>query len=262
MSTIERLVPKWKTILTPPLSAAENMAVDLGLMERARKTGEGVFRVYSWKRPSLSLGRNQTAMGRYNLEMIGDLSLDVVRRPTGGRAILHWREITYSVTAPSNGEVGLKQAYKEINRILLSALANLGVPVEVAIPTERAQRPSSMPCFAAPGEGEMIVDGRKLVGSAQWRDEGALLQHGSILIEDDQSRLSEIMVEKVTIPEVGTLASLMDTPPTVQDLSSAVEQILEEDQPGDVSPLEVDEALEWGADHISHFSSPEWTWRR
>src|SRR3954466_12069034 len=91
---------RWRLLVTPPASGPENMALDEALMARAIETGEWVLRVYSWATPTLSLGRNQTARGRYDLGRIRERGLGVVRRPTGGRAILHDREITYSVTAP------------------------------------------------------------------------------------------------------------------------------------------------------------------
>src|SRR6185503_12044219 len=117
----------WRLIVTPPAGGAENMALDEALMERARETNEWVLRVYSWSTPTISLGRNQSARGRYDLERIGQLGFGVVRRPTGGRAILHHREITYSVTAPAEEAGDLRQSYDRINQLLLHALNSLGV---------------------------------------------------------------------------------------------------------------------------------------
>src|SRR4051812_21636868 len=94
---------RWRFLVTPPRSGAENMARDIALQERASRTGEAVFSIYSWSTPTLSFGRNQPAIGLYDLDKIQALGIDVVRRPTGGRAILHHREITYSVTAPIDG---------------------------------------------------------------------------------------------------------------------------------------------------------------
>ena len=116
----------------------------------------------------------------------------MVRRPTGGRALLHHREITYSVTAPVSTRDSLRESYARINRLLVDGLTRLGVAVEVATPRERALPPSAAPCFERPAAGELVVNGRKLVGSAQWRDEGAMLQHGSILVEDDQPLVSAL----------------------------------------------------------------------
>src|SRR5687768_14706976 len=92
---------RWRVLLTPPLPGADNMALDEALLERARDSGEAVARVYTWSRPTLSLGRNQTAAGRYDLALAAALGIDVVRRPTGGRAVLHHRELTYAVAAPT-----------------------------------------------------------------------------------------------------------------------------------------------------------------
>src|ERR1700704_6821622 len=86
----------WRLVVTPPDGGAQNMALDEALMDRARTTGEWVLRVYAWSTATISLGRNQTAHGRYDLEQIRRRGLAVVRRPTGGRAILHDHEITYS----------------------------------------------------------------------------------------------------------------------------------------------------------------------
>jgi len=146
------------------------MALDEALMDRARETGEWVLRVYSWSTPTISLGRNQTARGRYDLERIHDLGFDVVRRPTGGRAILHHREITYSVTAPCDEAGDLRQSYDRINRLLLHALQSVGVDASVFSPTARAMSPGMSPCFDEPSAGELTVAGRKLAGSAQVRD--------------------------------------------------------------------------------------------
>src|SRR5215212_9280858 len=117
----------WRLLVTPPASGADNMALDEALMERARETGEWVLRVYSWASPTISLGRNQTARGRYDLAAIHSRRLGVVRRPTGGRAILHHREITYSVTAPVADAGDLRASYERINRLLVAGLDSLVV---------------------------------------------------------------------------------------------------------------------------------------
>src|SRR5712671_4007820 len=184
-----RSYARWRLLITPPRTGAENMARDTALQARAARTGETVFSIYSWCRPTLSFGRNQPASGRYDLDKIRAAGIDLVRRPTGGRAILHDREVTYSVTAPLVDAAPLRETYSRINRILQIGLSRLGVLVETAATSERALPPSVRPCFETPGEGELVARGAKLVGSAQWRDDSALLQHGSILVDDDQSSL-------------------------------------------------------------------------
>src|SRR5205814_2393375 len=124
------------------------------------------------------------------------VGLDVVRRPTGGRAILHDREITYSVTAPVRDAGDLRESYERINRLLLSALHSIGVSASVAVAATRSVAPGMAPCFDEPTPGELTLAGRKLAGSAQWRSEDALLQHGSILIADDQSLLATLTLDR------------------------------------------------------------------
>src|SRR5690348_11429556 len=141
---------RWRFLLARPRSGAENMARDVALQARAARTGETVFSVYSWLRPTLSFGRNQTATGLYDLAKIRAAELDVVRRPTGGRAILHHREVTYSVTAPAGEATALGESYTTINRLLLDALGRLGVRATIAAPTRRSAPPSMSPCFNEP----------------------------------------------------------------------------------------------------------------
>src|SRR5438046_2064650 len=123
---------RWRLLVTPPGRGAENMALDEALMDRARSENEWIVRLYSWVSPTVSLGRNQAARGCYDLERIQALRLDVVRRPTGGRAILHDREITYSVTAPVLDAGELLDSYARINELLMRALRSIGVEADVA----------------------------------------------------------------------------------------------------------------------------------
>src|SRR6266480_4762066 len=109
----------WRLLIAAPRSGAENMARDSALQARAARTGETVFSIYSWTRPTLSFGRHQPASGLYDIGKIRSANVDVVRRPTGVRAILHDREVTYSVTAPLQDAAPLRQTYSRINSILL-----------------------------------------------------------------------------------------------------------------------------------------------
>ncbi len=241
------------------------MAVDVALMQRARESGEAVFRIYSWAEPTLSLGRNQTAEGKYDLDRIREQGVQVVRRPTGGRAILHWREITYSVTAPAMEAVGLRQSYELINRVLLDGLGRLGVQVNVAEPTVRAERPSAAPCFAEPSAGEMVTDGRKLVGSAQWREDGALLQHGSILVDDDQSGLlsSLMVVTPPPVPRPATLRGVLGWEPTALQVAERMFEAVRGLEDPEADWLDAQEVVCAGTGaYLDHFLDRQWTWRR
>ncbi len=243
------------------------MARDMALQARAAETSETVFSVYSWTRPTLSFGRHQPAIGLYDLERIRSAALDVVRRPTGGRAILHNREVTYSVTAPIDDAETLREAYSRINRILLDGLARLGVVAGIAAPAERAPTPSIRPCFETPGEGELVADGGKLVGSAQWREGGALLQHGSILVEDDQSSLNsfaaDVMDESFSpTGQPATLAALLGRAPDSREVASAMFDAVRSLEDPNAIELGEDEIRADALSHLPRFLDEKWTWRR
>ena len=255
---------RWRLLVTPAADGATNMALDEALMERATATGQWVMRVYSWKTPTISLGRNQSARGRYNLDRIAELGFGVVRRPTGGRAILHHREITYSVTAPSETAGDLRQSYERINLLLLETLRSLGVHASVAGPTTRTPSPGMSPCFDEPAAGELTVGGRKLAGSAQWRADGGLLQHGSILIEDDQSLLSTLAIGGgSTVPTPATLAEALGHAPSVDDIALALGAAIEVVEGVRPTTLTVDDAIRARVSAlVVRYLDPAWTWRR
>src|SRR6185312_6462234 len=94
------LTTMWRLLRSPASAGADNMAMDEALMAHAARTGQWVLRVYAWSSPTLSFGRNQRALGAYDRARLAERGIDVVRRPTGGRAILHDREVTYSVVGP------------------------------------------------------------------------------------------------------------------------------------------------------------------
>ena len=181
----------WRVLDTGAHDGAWNMAADVALMERARRTGETVFRAYAWSHPTLSFGRHEAARARFSAARIAAAGLDTVRRPTGGRALLHDHEVTYSVTAPIDASESLGDSVRRINDLLRGALRRLGVDaVEADAP--RTLRPEGAACFAVPAPGELTLNSRKIAGSAQVRHDGALLQHGSILLDDDQGRIASL----------------------------------------------------------------------
>jgi lipoate-protein ligase A len=234
-------------------------------MERARSTGECVFAVYGWERPTLSFGRNQEARDRYDPTAMKRHGIDLVRRPTGGRALLHAREVTYSVTAPVDAAESLVEAYHRFNRILLAGLDRLGVHASEAAGEGRTPPPTTMPCFAAPTSGELVTGGSKLVGSAQVRENGALLQHGSILVEDDQNLISRLLVDPDSVapaPRAATLASALGRIPEVSEVASALFASLRELEDEHARDLEVAEADSFAVEHLERYRSEWWTWRR
>lgn len=241
------------------------MARDSALIARAAATGESVFSIYSWERPTLSFGRNQRALGQYRRERIGDRHLDVVRRPTGGRAILHHREITYSVTAPLRESESLRDAYERVNLILLAGLSRIGIDASIAR-GGKAIEPGASPCFQIPSDGEVMADGRKLVGSAQWRGESAFLQHGSILIDDDQITLASLGAEESeagTLPAApATLRALIGRAPESAELAAAMFDAVGELEQVTGTPLDENEIRSAALDMLPGFLDDNWTWRR
>ena len=240
------------------------MARDVALQTRAARTGETVFSIYSWSKPTLSLGRNQPAVGLYDLEKIRAEEIDIVRRPTGGRAILHDREVTYSVTAPIDS-AGLHETYARINQILQHGLSALGVLVEAAASSERSEVPSVRPCFETPSKGELVADGAKLVGSAQWREDGALLQHGSILVDDDQSSLLDLSLapassERWSPP--ASLHSLLGRAPDAAEVAAVMREAVRSLEDEGVTELDEDEVRAATLERVPQFLDEGWTWRR
>ena len=254
----------WRLLLTPASGGAENMALDEALMSRARETREWTLRVYSWSRPTISFGRNEAARRHYDPERIRARDLAVVRRPTGGRAILHDREITYSVTAPAADAGDLRASYERINRLLVAGLSRLGVDARVADRDTRGATPGPAPCFNEPWAGELTLGGRKLAGSAQWRSAGAMLQHGSILVEDDQSVLTEFWLEpRSRIPAPATLAEALGRAPAAEDFYEALASAVRELEDSCAEPLLADDRLRaQAASLVVHYADEAWTWYR
>jgi lipoate-protein ligase A len=241
------------------------MARDAALMERARETGETVFSVYTWSRPTLSLGRNQTARDRYDLDETARRGIDIVRRPTGGRALLHWHEVTYSVTAPVSDRDGLTESYDQINNILLYGLLELGVDAAQATITSRTPAPGDLPCFAEPAAGELVSKGAKLVGSAQVRENGALLQHGSILIRDDQPVIPLLLREKAPdndTPRAATLNEALGRDPACEEVADVLFDAVRALEDKGAAVMEECELADLTAKHLPHFENPLWTWRK
>lgn len=172
---------------------ARNMAVDEAMLELAAG-GSTLLRFYGWEPWCLSLGRHQEAPGRLLGRSPDDLrpGVDAVRRPTGGRSVFHGPEITYALACPARAWGGPRAVLQTVHRALAEGLRAVGVPLDTVRTGDAeaslaaASRLSAASCFRDPAPGELTARGRKLVGSAQCRRRGGVLQHGSILLEDKQ----------------------------------------------------------------------------
>lgn len=176
------------------------MAVDESVLEHIHR-GESLptLRLYSWNPPCLSLGHAQS-FADVDIERVHAHGWEVVRRVTGGRAILHTDELTYSVTGSAEEPVlagGVLESYNRLAQALLFAIRELGLPVEMK---EHALEPATLNlnpvCFEVPSTYEITVQGKKLIGSAQARKKEGVLQHGSLPLTGDLTRICDALIFK------------------------------------------------------------------
>ncbi len=241
-----------------------NMAIDQTLLDSAEQRGESWLRLYQWQPSCLSFGRHEPALRRYDADRIRGLGLDTVRRPTGGRAVWHCRELTYAVATPVQRLGSLQAAYLEIHRVLAAALEELGTAASLAAPASSAALDAGA-CFARAAGGEVMVAGRKVVGSAQLRRGGALLQHGSIMLEDDQAMVARLTLgggEDHSAPAT-PLALLLGRRLRASEVVEAVARAAALRWLGAWSRIADSAAiLKAAAVHFAQFQSPAWTWAR
>ena len=216
----------WQLLVEPRgRPGADNMAVDEALLLEADRTGAAFLRLYRWDPPCLSLGRNEPAIEHGGIA--------TVRRPTGGRAVWHEHEVTYAVAAPIAAFGRLRDAYRAIHERLAAALRALGVEATLA-----TDRPSARPlvrhgaCFASSVGGEVLVAGRKVIGSAQVRRGSAFLQHGSILLDGSQDIVSEVSRQPSAVSGETTLCEALGRSVTFEEVSAAIVRAW-----GDLAPL-------------------------
>ncbi len=181
---------QWRLIVDAPGDGARNMSVDEALLSALQQGLAPItLRFYRWQPPTVSLGYFQDAR-EVNLKAIERLGLGLVRRPTGGRAILHDDELTYSIVLPADAIPGgrsVGRSYLRISRALLAGLEILGI--KAGIGSDQPSRSLISPgCFALSTRADIAVEGRKVIGSAQVRRSGFILQHGAIVISIDADK--------------------------------------------------------------------------
>ncbi|NLX60375.1 MAG: lipoate--protein ligase family protein [Phycisphaerae bacterium] len=235
----------WRLIVDRPSPGDWNMAVDQVLLEQAARGGRPALRLYAWDRPTLSLGYFQS------LDEIPPDARDrwpVVRRATGGGAILHDQELTYSLAAPADLLDG-PMLYDLANRAIVAAVADLGGTVEVRGEQrgERAQRGPFF-CFARAGSTDIIARSLKLAGSAQRRADGGVLQHGSIMLDDNRQEatlgLAQLLGRPVTFDELAR--------PLAERFAATLDVVFER------SELSDEERRDAERIRRERFADPEW----
>lgn len=265
----------WRIIHTPPAHGSWNMAVDEAILEAAtRGDVPPTLRLFAWQPACLSLGYAQTVadVDRTRLTQRG---WDLVRRPTGGKAILHTDELTYSVSGPQTeprlaGSV--LESYRRLSVALLKALHLLGIPAQSQAETlHRENEPKGPVCFEAPSNYEITVGGKKLIGSAQSRRRDGVLQHGTLPLYGDLTRIITVLnfpdeagraaalerlAARATTAEI-VLGYPLAWKTAAQAFVPAFEETLDISlTPADLTPAEQNRAAELELEKYSH---PSWT---
>ncbi len=238
---------EWYFINSGPCTPSFNMALDEALLDWHSK-GElpPIIRFYEWNPATLSIGYFQQALRDINIEEVKRQQLGFVRRPTGGRAVLHDKELTYSIIVTEsypNMPQTVTEAYRVLSEGLLLGFQNLGLDAYFSVPDTEEKRadlkqPKSAVCFDAPSWYELVVEGKKVAGSAQTRQKGVILQHGAILLELDEEKLlsvfnfsSEAVKEKMRkkLPEKAVAINrLSSTPFTIDQCVKAFKKGFEQ----------------------------------
>lgn len=187
-----------------------NMEYDKHLLEYSieKNLKEPIFRLYGWSPACISLGRNQSDE-HINKDFCNKNNIDIVRRLTGGRALLHDNELTYSFVCPieflKNGETVI-QSYKEISGALALGLKKLGLNAE--FPIEKKAHTNFEYCMSLATGADLSIDNKKIIGSAQFRKQGYILQHGSIMFDYDEQKLENIFGEKPLTEKITTINNI------------------------------------------------------
>lgn len=252
------------------------MAVDESILEHIyRGASKPTLRLYSWNPPCLSLGHAQSFKD-VDIERLRAHGWEVVRRVTGGRAILHTDELTYSVTGSAEEPVlagGVLESYNRLARALLYAVQSLSVPVEMKEHVGHASSMTNPVCFEVPSTYEITVDGKKLIGSAQARKKEGVLQHGSLPLTGDLTRICDALIFESESARQTAKARLLARATTVESVlgvEAAWERAAQafvrgfeaelgiQFERGEMSPSEIQRADELVKEKYAH---PSWTER-
>lgn len=274
----------WRLIRSGHVSAAYNMAIDEAMMHQVVAGGQPTLRLYGWEPAAVSVGYFQDVSKEVDEQACASLGIDVVRRLTGGRAILHDVEVTYSLVIPEDHPLvprGITESYRIISEGLVRGLEILGLDARMTTPSRYGRRRqneretiSSPACFDAPSWYEITIDGKKVVGSAQVRKCGALLQHGSIPLELDAEKLFTVLhfpnetmrerAKRVFLANATSVRDALRAPVSFLELSDALLAGLEETLPIRFVEGELTEEELKTAEHLveTRYGTPEWNQRR
>lgn len=274
---------QWYFINSGPCSPAYNMALDEALLDwHSEGDIPPVIRFYEWNPATLSIGYFQQAHKDINLQAVQEQNLGFVRRPTGGRAVLHDKELTYSVIVSEsypNMPETVTEAYRVISGGILQGFLKLGLDAYFSVPETKEQlddlkKPKSAVCFDAPSWYELVVEGKKVAGSAQTRQKGVILQHGAILLDLDEELLlsvfnftSEEAKERMRrkLPEKAVaMNQFVDIPFTIEQCVEAFSKGFEEALDIQLIPYELTEQQTQYVEQIMQkkYLTDEWNFKK
>lgn len=273
---------QWRVIFDTAHSAAVNMAIDEAILEHHSKgLVPPTLRFYTWNPAALSMGYFQKANEEVNVEACRQQGIDVVRRVTGGRAVLHDKELTYSVVVREDIPAlppTLLGSYRVLSQGLIAGLRKFGIAAEMAMPGaafgQSVKLPKNGACFDAPSFYEISVGRKKLMGSAQVRKKGTLLQHGSLLLEFSPAQLVSLLrfskpeeaerCQRVLEAKATSLLQVLGYMPDPSHLSQTIAAEFSRTLEIDLMPTTLTEQ-EWQQATVlagDKFGSDEWNYMR
>lgn len=272
----------WNFINTGSQDPYYNMAMDEALLNFvSRGEIDPVIRFYTWNPATLSIGYFQRLQKEIDIEKVNEKGFGLVRRQTGGRGVLHDKELTYSVIVPEshpNMPSTITEAYRVISQGLLEGFKNLGFETYFAVPRSKEEReklkqPRSSVCFDAPSWYELVVEGRKIAGSAQTRQKGVILQHGSILQDIDIDELFDVFIFKndrlkakmkeAFVEKAVAINDISDTHITLSEMEKAFEEGFKTGLNIEFKPLELSEQQLAEVKELEEkYRSDDWMFRK
>lgn len=275
--------PTWYFINSGSCSPSFNMALDEALMDwHSEGLLPPIIRFYGWNPPTLSIGYFQNVEKEINMEEVRKHNLGFVRRPTGGRGVLHEHELTYSIIVSEdypNMPATVTEAYRVLSEGLLIGFQKLGLDAYFSVPDTDEKKsdlknPKSAVCFDAPSWYELVVEGKKVAGSAQTRQKGVILQHGAILLDLDENKLvslfnypSEEVKNRVlrNLPEKAVAINrLRKTPASVEECIVAFKEGFAKGLDVELQPFSLTEEQINYVKRLeaSRYANDEWTYRK
>ncbi|HDP1949240.1 TPA: lipoate--protein ligase family protein [Staphylococcus aureus] len=272
----------WNFINTGSKDPYYNMAMDEALLNFvSRGEIDPVIRFYTWNPATLSIGYFQRLQKEIDIDKAKEKGFGLVRRQTGGRGVLHDKELTYSVIVPEshpNMPSTVTEAYRVISQGLLEGFKNLGFDTYFAVPKtpeerQKLKQPRSSVCFDAPSWYELVVEGRKIAGSAQTRQKGVILQHGSILQDIDIDELFDMFIYKnerlklkmkeAFVEKAVAINDISDEHITISQMEEAFEKGFKKGLNIELKPLELTEVQLAEVEELTEkYRSDEWMFRK